>query len=230
MKCWFPISDIECYCYSFSSADSRMYLLFCNKNTLIVDPCKNENAIQLLMESGIENLIVVLSHEHYDHISGVNYYRKYYNCNVICNEACAKLILDCRKNLSAYYNALMDINCAATQDLNGLVENDYSCYADQTFSGSITLDWGGHILKLVETPGHSKGSICTVIDDKCIFTGDTLLKEYPVTTKLPGGNIEDYYTYTVPFLQSLSQDIWVLPGHHDADILGKMLSVKRIDK
>lgn len=75
MKCLFQIIDCELYSFSFDLIDSRMYLLISNDKALIIDPCVNTDALQLLKDKNIIDVIVLLTHEHYDHISGVNWVR-----------------------------------------------------------------------------------------------------------------------------------------------------------
>ena len=73
-----------------------------------------------------------------------------------------------------------------------------------------------HLIRLYSTPGHSLGSICAVVDDKCIFTGDSLLN-VPVVTKLPGGSKKDYFEKTKVFFSKFDDDILVFPGHGNPD-------------
>ena len=43
-------------------------------------------------------------------------------------------------------------------------------------------------LKILYTPGHSNDSICIVIEDKFIFTGDTIFVGNCGRVDLPGGD------------------------------------------
>ena len=65
----------------------------------------------------------------------------------------------------------------------------------------------------METPGHSPGSICILINDKYIFSGDSLVDGNKVITRLPGGSRKDYNQITKPFLEGLSEDSIIFPGH-----------------
>jgi len=49
---------------------------------------------------------------------------------------------------------------------------------------------GDSVLKVIHTPGHTKGSIC-LLGDGFIFTGDTIFKDGYGRTDLEGGSKED---------------------------------------
>ncbi len=98
-----------------------------------------------------------------------------------------------------------------------------TCSADETFTVSKEFKWNGHSIELFETPGHSSGSICVIIDKMYIFTGDSLLKNIPVVTKMPSGSKELYNKITRPFFEDLNKNLYVYPGHGESDNLKKIL-------
>ncbi len=56
---------------------------------VILDPCVSEEAKEYLQSENVEEIIVLLTHEHYDHISGINWLRESFKrTKVICSEAC----------------------------------------------------------------------------------------------------------------------------------------------
>ena len=64
-----------------------MYIIEENNHAILIDP--------YIQKGSMKNLIIdkiILTHEHYDHISGVNYYKEKYNVPVLCSNACAKNI------------------------------------------------------------------------------------------------------------------------------------------
>ena len=52
---------------------------------------------------------------------------------------------------------------------------------------------GKTIIQVLYTPGHSKDSICLIVDSKIIFTGDTLFVGNCGRTDLPGSDPEEMY-------------------------------------
>jgi hydroxyacylglutathione hydrolase len=95
--------------------------------------------------------------------------------------------------------------------------------ADIVFKDNFILKWGEHNLKLMETPGHALGSICILLDEQWIFTGDSLLADVDVITRLPGGSRKKYKEITLPILNDLSKDLQVYSGHGRSFKLGSMI-------
>lgn len=203
------------YTYDFYPIDSRMYILLENTKALIIDPCVSDEALQLLKENNVTEILVLLTHEHYDHISGVNWLREYFlSVNVLCSLACATALPSPSKNLSNFWEILFVGKDKETQEyVRNMNIQPYSCTADDTFVGEHKLSWEGHSLFLKETPGHSKGSICILLDEDMLFSGDSLVTGYPTITRLPGGSKKDYAGITLPWFQSLDPSIMVYPGH-----------------
>jgi hydroxyacylglutathione hydrolase len=72
----------------------------------------------------------------------------------------------------------------------------------------------GHIIvKVIYTPGHSPDSICLLVDNKKLLTGDTLFIGECGRTDLPGGNSKDMYNSLFHRLLKLNDDVEVYPGH-----------------
>ena len=72
--------------------DSNMYMLPTENSCLVVDPTVSTEAERILQESNVEKCVVLLTHEHYDHISGVNWLREKVKCEVVCSKICAQRI------------------------------------------------------------------------------------------------------------------------------------------
>ena len=216
---------METLSYSFYPIDARMYIIAENGKAVIIDPCVSEEAKKYLQSQNIQDIIVLLTHEHYDHISGVNWLRKNFpETKVVCSEVCSKGILSPHKNLSAYYEILFMGKDPEVQEYIKNVEvPPYSCEADETFQGQTEWNWEGHQIVMVETPGHSKGSCCILFDKKCMFSGDTLVTGHETILRLPGGSKKDFVEITMPFLNSLDGELMVYPGH------GKPQRLKQFD-
>lgn len=74
-----------------------------------------------------------------------------------------------------------------------------------------TINVGGLNISIMHTPGHSKDSICLLVEKK-IFTGDTLFVGNCGRVDLPGGNASELYD-SLSKLAKLDDDIEVYPGH-----------------
>lgn len=211
------------YTYDFYPIDSRMYILLENKKALVIDPCISEEALQLLKENGVAELLVLLTHEHYDHISGVNWLRENFSSvEVLCSLKCAEALPNPSKNLSHFWEVLFVGKDEETQEyVRNMNIQSYSCEADRTFEGEYRMSWEGHSLWLKETPGHSPGSICIFLDGDRMFSGDSLVTGYSTILRLPGGKKKDFYSITVPFFETLDSEISVYPGHGECQKLGQ---------
>lgn len=201
--------------YSFYPIDARMYILIEGTKALVIDPCISEEALQLLKENDVAELLIILTHEHYDHVSGVNWLRENISSvQVLCSLKCARALPEPSENFSRFWEVLFMGKDEKTQEyVRNMNIQPYSCKADKTFDGEIQLLWEGHSLFIKETPGHSMGSVCILMDEHYLFSGDSLVTGYPTVTRLPGGSKKDYATVTVPYLKSLDPELLVYPGH-----------------
>lgn len=193
---------------------SNMYLLAEKGRGIIIDPYGGFIP-QITGEcSGID--YILLTHEHYDHISGTNALRERYGCPVVCSEACGRRIRNSTHNFSRYYEAYAAIQTGQPPPAGLPPVAEYFTYADEVFSGQRTLFWQGHELVLTETPGHSPGSICILADETRLFSGDTLLPGDVTVTRFPGGSGRQYKEIALPYLWELPDETLVYPGHYKA--------------
>lgn len=208
--------------YNFYPIDSKMYVMVEGAKALLIDPCISEEALQLLKGNNVSELFVLLTHEHYDHISGVNWLRENFShVYILCSSECAKALPAPSKNLSNFWEVLFVGKDKETQEyVRNMDIKPYSCEADEEFTGEKEIEWEGHTLYLKETPGHSKGSICIEMDGEILFSGDTLVTGYPTITRLPGGSKKEFAGVTLPYLRSLDSEMMVYPGHGEKQRLG----------
>ena len=218
--------DIHCYKFSILSIIANMYVIICNNKAIIIDPNMNDDVLYLLNYNNVESVMIMLTHEHYDHISGVNWLKSKYNAIVICTNECGKNIVDPSKNISRYYEAMFNLSDKTNKN-NIYVESKipiYICTADITFQSELKFNYNNYNILIKETPGHSKSSSSIIMNNEIIFTGDSLLKNISVNTRFPGGSRNKYYEETIPFYKSLCQNLMVFPGHGDTGILSSLLS------
>ena len=75
-----------------------------------------------------------------------------------------------------------------------------------------TLNVGKISLKIIYTPGHTVDSICLLINDQKLLTGDTLFVGECGRTDFPGGNTKSMYE-SLNTLTKLNDSVEVYPGH-----------------
>ena len=74
------------------------------------------------------------------------------------------------------------------------------------------LNVGKISLKIIYTPGHTTDSICLLVNDQKLLTGDTLFVGECGRTDFPGGNTKSMYE-SLNRLIRLNDNIEVYPGH-----------------
>jgi len=84
---------------------------------------------------------------------------------------------------------------------------------DITVDDDDTINVGSIPLKVIYSPGHTLDSICLLVDNKKLLTGDTLFVRECGRTDLPGGNSTSMYNSLFHKLLKLSDDVKVYPGH-----------------
>lgn len=102
--------------------------------------------------------------------------------------------------------------CKAFISLDEINYYNFKCsYMEPLFdTGEISL--GNHEILCIETPGHSKGSMCFMIDNK-IFTGDTLFMEGCGLCDMKGGSADDMFESLVKLKKLVNNDTEIYPGH-----------------
>lgn len=85
---------------------------------------------------------------------------------------------------------------------------------DQYFIDGDFVDIGDLKLKVVLTPGHTRGSVCLFdAEGRFVFTGDTLFFEGYGRTDLPGGDEEEMERSLKLLNILIKPEMTVYPGH-----------------
>ena len=219
MKCLYPIADNDVFVFSMGPIDSKMYCIVRNQRALIIDTVISDDAICFLKENELKDLTIILTHEHIDHICGVNKLRECFQCKVICSAKCANLINDSRKNGSLYFEGMYSLRSMDEQRaISKLNLAGYVCEADESFDVEVNFIWEYLKIKCIELPGHSIGGIGIIINDKYVFSGDNFIPNVPTITKLPGGSKKEYEKITKVFFENLSSGSVIYPGHGEVII------------
>ena len=193
--------------------DTNTYVMEEDKHLLIIDPADHSAVLEKCRNAA--SVTVLLTHEHFDHISGLNRIRDLYasSCRVIAGATCSERIQDEKGNLSAYADVLAELGGKQIPEH----WSPFSCKAaDITFEDWYAFCWMGHAVEMFSTPGHSAGSCCIVVDD-LLFVGDTVL-ENNLMVKFPGSCKKLYRSVTAPLLEKLllgNRVSCVYPGHGD---------------
>lgn len=189
---------------------SNSYLVQEGRRGILIDPCELLELKQILETEKIIPDYAILTHEHCDHITGTEWARKL-GAKVIASAECARKIPDPVQNAARYFNEASKVQAAFEQNI--LMPGNLSVSADIEFTGQCFVRWCGHCIMLRETPGHSSGGICILVDHQIMFSGDTLLGNEPTNFRFPSGSKRKFEEVTIPWLDSLDGNITVYPGH-----------------
>ena len=201
---------IEVRRFIWDYLDSNMYVLTEAAQALVIDPIDSDDAFEYL-RSFLE-ITVLLTHEHFDHICGLNRIRAEHRCTVIAQEKCSERIQNSKTNFSAMAETLMELS---GKKRDKRVE-PFACEkADIAFENKTVLNWAGNDIEIFSTPGHSPGSVCIKVAGG-LFTGDSLL-ESGSNNRFPGGSERTYQEKAIPVMKELIKKAnTIYPGHGDS--------------
>lgn len=178
--------------------DVNTYLLESDKGVIIIDPAQiNDEIKQFIIENNGKEIALLLTHSHFDHIMGAAEVKRLSGCKVYVGAADAEGLVNPELNLSERFC----IDCE-------IVEGDFLLNDnDEINIGDITV-------KVMITPGHSKGSACFIVGD-WMFSGDTLFRMSVGRTDFVGGDKGEQIA-TLKRLCAINGDYDVYPGHGPA--------------
>ena len=140
--------------------DSNCYLLVSGDRVLIVDPNNFQKIHSYLTEKNLTPELVILTHEHCDHIAALNDLRKQYPVKVLCSDACSRGIQSTTLNMTRIMETYLYFKS------NGKMRVSYPPFtcqpADITFEKVYTTTWRRHTILCQSAPGHTPGSSCII--------------------------------------------------------------------
>jgi len=166
------------------------------KKGFIIDPGSELHSLfDKVEQEDIELHAIVNTHGHIDHVAGVNTVKKKYNIPFYMNELDLPLLDSLQVQARMF----------------GVPDPGYITIDNALpNSGEITI--AGMEIKVLYTPGHSKGSVSLLIEN-AIFTGDVLFNFSIGRTDLPGGNYGELIRSVKEKIFVLPHETIVLPGH-----------------
>ena len=173
-----------------------------NKTAIVIDPFQPRIADELKAR-GLQAVCVLLTHCHFDHVSGVPALQAD-GAKVFCSDK-EKPLVGTDADLFPLF---------------GAPRTDYT--VDETLSDGEERSICGVKIKTLITPGHTAGSACYLFTDEegntHLFTGDTLFAGSMGRTDFPTGSIAQMRE-SLRRLVALDGDMPVYAGHNEPTTL-----------
>ncbi|MBS5860633.1 MBL fold metallo-hydrolase [bacterium] len=191
--------------YIAGPIDANNYLVADEKSkeAVLIDCSEHvQKILDDVKELGLKVKYILLTHGHFDHVMGVNSMKKELGAEVLINQKDEKQ-LEMTQTILKTFGIFVEKN------------PEYDKYIDK----NTELKIGEIPIKIFETPGHTEGGLCYLIDGK-LFSGDTLFRNYVGRTDLPGGNYAKLENSIKNVLYKLPDETEVFPGHNEMTTIG----------
>lgn len=170
----------------------------------VIDPADNAEKIYDEINKLKFNIkYIILTHAHFDHIKAAQELKNLTGAKIIVSTVDFDSL-----NKSAFN--LADMFGVSVPHIEADILAD---------DGDI-LEFDEFLLRFIMTPGHTLGSMCILVNNKVLFSGDTLFALSIGRTDFPGGSLENI-TASVKKLYLLDDDIKVYPGHNRTTSIGE---------
>ncbi len=179
------IGNIGTNCYVISDDKGTCAIIDCDGNP--------QPLFRYIEENNLKPTHILLTHGHDDHIGAVEMVKEKYGCPVYACKKEEPLLADPAMNCSLYMSGPTSLS------------------ADVWVQEGDAIKVGDLEFTVLETPGHTAGSVCYLIGDN-IFSGDTLFQGSCGRTDLPTGNWGEIIA-SLKRLRNLPGDYNVYPGH-----------------
>ena len=184
---------LKIHTLTLGSYQTNTYIIHdkASQTCCIIDPGYHPEVIlRKTEELGLTVEAILLTHCHFDHVGGVKQIAAETDCDVYL----------CADDLS-----MPPMLTAGT------------LYYTKTYSEGTRLHLAGLDISVIQTPGHTPGSVCLMVED-CIFSGDTLFAAGCGRTDLPGGNWATILK-SLRRLREMEADFRIFPGHGESTTL-----------
>nr|WP_199156622.1 MBL fold metallo-hydrolase [Pedobacter sp. ASV2] len=185
-----------------SPIDSITYIISNPRNNqaIVIDP-GTENDVRIsdyLAENNLKLIYIFLTHEHFDHILGVNFLRlNFPEVSVVSSQKTSERLSNPKKNLAIFHNQI------------NLLVKPSDIIIEEGSLRMIDLDF-----EIFKTPGHTDSSI-SLKQENSFFSGDFLLRGSRIITNLPTGSKKQYQESIDKYKNRL-QGLIIFPGHGES--------------
>lgn len=184
---------------------ANCYLVGCpqTKKGIVIDPGgEGQYIVKRIRELGLDILYIINTHAHIDHIGANADIKEAFKAPILVHEVEASMYRSPQASLALF------------------MEQSAPIPPDGTLRGGAILEAGTLSIKIIETPGHTAGSITLEING-VLFTGDTLFNFSIGRTDLPGGSYRRIIQSIQDKIMPYPDETKVFPGHGPATTVGE---------
>lgn len=161
--------------------------------------------VAYINDEHLQPVHLLVTHGHLDHNFGNNTVYGTFGLQPEVSEADLKMMENLASQAKTFYQLDLNYNFPAV---------------GRTFQPNEVISFGNHQLSVIETPGHSRGSVTFYCKEENVaFTGDTLFKTSIGRTDFPGGSMFQIIN-SLRLLAQLPDNTIVYPGHGEPTSIG----------
>src|SRR5215471_10005398 len=194
----FPVGPLQCNCSVIGDEKTH--------EAMVIDPGDQiDEILEILREEKLMLKQIVITHAHIDHVGGAMKLKAATGAPILMNQNDYALL------------KMLDMQAAwVGMRPPGAVE------VDEAVEEGRVLRIGNVSANVVDTPGHTEGSICLYFPaEKKLIAGDTLFAGSIGRTDLPGGSFEKIIASLHDKVLALPDETIVVPGHGPLTTIGE---------
>ena len=191
--------------WTLGIAAANCHLVKTDDAVIVIDPAEVKDELVEFLNS-CDNKIILLTHCHFDHISGADELRQKTGAKIAIHENDAKGLFDCELNAGNFFGIKVP-----------------AFTADITLKDGEKIILGTTEIEVLLSQGHTEGSVCYFIEDG-LFSGDTFFEGTVGRCDLPTGDYNKLMG-SLDMLKNLSdKDYTVYSGHGNKTTLKREIT------
>jgi len=193
-----PVGLLQCNCSIFGDEQTR--------EAIVIDPGDEIGKITAVLDKHqLKVKAIVITHGHIDHVAGAAKLRTLTGAPVYMNNKDEEQ-LDLLERQAEWLG----------------MDTPERTEVDTAAGDDTVLQLGTSEFIVMETPGHTRGSMSVWIpDENKVIAGDTLFRDSIGRTDLPGGNTRQILSSIKARLFELPDETVVFPGHGPTTTIGR---------
>jgi hydroxyacylglutathione hydrolase len=193
----FPVGPLQCNCSILGDEKTH--------EAMVIDPGDQvEGILEILRQEKLTLKQIVITHAHIDHVGGAMKLKAATGAPILMNQNDYALL------------KMLDMQATWVG-----MKSPGEVQIDESVSQGRVLKIGEITSQVIDTPGHTEGSICIYFpEEQKLIAGDTLFAGSIGRTDLPGGSMEKIMRSLHNQVLALPDETEVTPGHGPNTTIG----------